>query len=283
MRWLWQICFAFFVWGITGCENSLESIKDKRVIRIGVSHDLPPFSYVDSGGELGGIEVQLGRKIAKDLLGDENRAEFVAITNHTPESSLLDSGAIDIALLCASKTTDTPFSPTTTKTSAPSAESTPYMHATISVVGSVGSPSGIQALLSPARPARLLVRENSPAQAYFTENYPQISLVVCETLAHCVQTLHQSQATNQDQALYFADLDIIAMLVVRENPDFTLAIESLGDPKPCAPRVKSTHTSLKTWLDREITTLHKEGVLTQSFFSQAFQSALERTQTNSRL
>lgn len=270
MRWSRQMCFVLFVCGfVAGCENSLESIKDKRVIRIGVLYDLPPFSYVDSRGEFGGLEVQLGRKIAKDLLGDESRAEFVAIENRVQESGLLDSGAIDIALSCTSEA----------DTTATSTESMPYMHAAISVVGRVGSPSGIQALLSPARLARLLVREDSPAQAYFAENYPQIPLATCESLAHCVQTLRQSQATSHDQALYFADLDIIAMLFVRENPDFTLIAESLGDPKPCVPRVKGAHTSLKTWLDKEIVTLHKEGVLNQSFFSQAFQSALERTQT----
>ena len=65
---------------LLGCENSLDSIKDRRILHIGISKATPPFGYVDSRGEFAGLEVLLGKKLAKDLLGDESRVSFQAIT-----------------------------------------------------------------------------------------------------------------------------------------------------------------------------------------------------------
>ena len=49
-------------------------LKEKGEVRIGVFSDKPPFGYVDSKGESQGFDVEIGRYIAKDLLGDENKA-----------------------------------------------------------------------------------------------------------------------------------------------------------------------------------------------------------------
>lgn len=59
--------------------GELDKIKEADKIRIAVFSDKPPFGYVDENGENQGYDVYLARRIAKDLLGSENKAEFVLV------------------------------------------------------------------------------------------------------------------------------------------------------------------------------------------------------------
>lgn len=297
--------------GLAGCDSSLDSIKHKRVIHIGVSRDLPPFSYRDSSGELVGFEILLGRKLAKDLLGDESRVEFIEIPSpaesnaksaeshpaqsaqdpstkapestpntaiaapqalgtapQSPGTALLDSGQVDLLLASA-------------HIPPPSARSsTPYMHARLSVIGTSGTPSGIQALFS----SSLLVRQGSYAQAYFHENYPHIQLLACQDLTQCLSMLKERKAA------YFADFDSIAQLIVQQgqwrsqsaqdqshaNENLALSIQALGEPYPIAATINTKDTALLSWLDKELMTLEREDFLEQSF-KQAFTQALSQS------
>lgn len=236
------VCLAF---GIFGCENSLESIKDRRVLHIGISKATPPFGYVDSSGEFAGLEVLLGRKLAKDLLGDENRVCFSAITD-TQGLELLDSLGLDIIL-------SNIYNPQSNSV----AFASPFIYTTTSVMGKVNQPQGIQELAG----AKILVRSNSVAQAYFQANYPKAILEICADLRECLAVFER------DDLLYFAEDNVIITLLVRQNPDFTISVPALGDPYPIKPLVKDTNTSLLTWLNKELSILHKEGFLQQAFDS----------------
>ena len=57
----------------SGQENksSIEAIKQRGTIKIGVFSDKAPFGYVDSNGENQGFDVYIAKRFAKDLLGDE--------------------------------------------------------------------------------------------------------------------------------------------------------------------------------------------------------------------
>ena len=65
----------------SGQENksSIEAIKQRGTIKIGVFSDKAPFGYVDSNGENQGFDVFIAKRFAKDLLGDESKAEFVLV------------------------------------------------------------------------------------------------------------------------------------------------------------------------------------------------------------
>ena len=39
----------------------------------------PPLAYVDDSGNLVGFEIDMAREIAKDLLGDPSKVEFVVV------------------------------------------------------------------------------------------------------------------------------------------------------------------------------------------------------------
>ena len=74
-----------------------DEIKAKGEVRIGVFSDKPPFGYVDSKGESQGFDVEIGRYIAKDLLGDENKAKFVLV-EAANRVEYLRAGKVDIIL-----------------------------------------------------------------------------------------------------------------------------------------------------------------------------------------
>ena len=62
-----------------GQSTGLQAIKDRGTIRIGVFSDKPPFGYVDENGQNQGYDVYLAKRLAKDLLGDESKVEFVLV------------------------------------------------------------------------------------------------------------------------------------------------------------------------------------------------------------
>ena len=86
--------------------GELDKIKKQDKIRIAVFSDKPPFGYVDENGENKGYDVYFAKRIAKDLLGDENKVEFVAVEpasrTSTKAASMPSVGSSSIArVACA--------------------------------------------------------------------------------------------------------------------------------------------------------------------------------------
>lgn len=63
----------------TAEARTLEDIKADGTIKIGVFSDKNPFGYVDENGEVQGYDVYFAKRIAKDLLGSEDKVEFVYV------------------------------------------------------------------------------------------------------------------------------------------------------------------------------------------------------------
>lgn len=75
----------------------LEVIKARDKLIVGVFTDKPPFGFVDESGRYVGFDTDIGRRLALDLLGDENKVEFVAVE---PASRIpfLQSDKVDLIL-----------------------------------------------------------------------------------------------------------------------------------------------------------------------------------------
>ena len=63
----------------TAPASYLEKIKARDKLIVGVFTDKPPFGFVNEAGRYVGFDTDIGRQFAKDLLGDENKVEFVAV------------------------------------------------------------------------------------------------------------------------------------------------------------------------------------------------------------
>ena len=96
------ICMIMLVLTVaSGCGSdnaALKEIRDKGTLRVGVKTDVPGFGYYnpDSKG-YEGLEIDLARLIADDILGDENAVEFFGVTAQT-RGPMLDNGEIDMVI-----------------------------------------------------------------------------------------------------------------------------------------------------------------------------------------
>ena len=84
-------------------NNLLETIIKNDKIVVGVKFDSKPFGFKDKNGNLQGFDIDLAKKIAKNILGDENKVEFVQVT---PSNRILTltSGKADIIIATMSIT-----------------------------------------------------------------------------------------------------------------------------------------------------------------------------------
>jgi len=89
---------AWFLTGCTGEDPQIKAIKDRGVLRVGSKVDVPRFGYLNpETGQMEGMEVDIARLIAKEILGDENAVAFTSITAQT-RGPLLDNGEIDMVI-----------------------------------------------------------------------------------------------------------------------------------------------------------------------------------------
>lgn len=105
---------------ITGCSNStdkkedntndsssqsenklpadLQKIVDRGVLKVGTKIDVPNFGYTNPDtNKTEGMEIDIVKLIAKDLLGDENAYEITGVTAAT-RGPLIDNGEVDFVI-----------------------------------------------------------------------------------------------------------------------------------------------------------------------------------------
>lgn len=231
-------------------QSSIDKIKAEGKVRIGVFSDKPPFGFVDEKGENQGYDIYLAKRIAKDLLGDENKVEYVLV-EAANRVEYLESNKVDIILANFTVTPER-------KEKVDFAN--PYMKVALGVVSSDGSPiKSVEEL----KGKKLLVNKGTTAEIYFTKNHPDIELIKYEqnTETFAALTDGRGDALAHDNTLLFA--------WAKENPGYTTFITSLGDEDTIAPAVKKGDTELLEWLNKEIDTLTSEG-----FFKEAFEKTL---------
>ena len=74
-----------------------EKIKARDKIIVGVKYDTKPFGFIDNNQKISGFDIDLAHLIAKYLLNDPNKVEFVQVT---PQNRILalNSGQIDMVI-----------------------------------------------------------------------------------------------------------------------------------------------------------------------------------------
>ncbi len=241
---------------LTGCaqnasQSSLEKIKQNGKIRIGVFSDKPPFGYVDSNGKNQGFDVFIAKRFAKDLLGDENKIEFVLV-EAASRVEYLQSDKVDIIMANFTVTDER-------KQKVDFAN--PYMKVALGVVSPEGSPITD---VSQLKGKKLIVNKGTTAETYFTKNYPDIELLKYDQNTEAFQALKDGRgaALAHDNTLLFA--------WARENKGFTTGIKTLGSQDTIAPAVKKGNRELLDWVNNELATLGKE-----NFIHSAYDAALK--------
>jgi polar amino acid transport system substrate-binding protein len=78
-------------------ESRLDMVIKRDKLIVGTFNSAPPLCYVDDKGELTGFEIDLAKLIAKYLLGDANKVEFVTFTAEGRWPAVL-SGKVDFGI-----------------------------------------------------------------------------------------------------------------------------------------------------------------------------------------
>lgn len=220
--------------------NSLETIQKNGVIRVGVFADNPPFGYVDSQGQHQGFDIALAKKVAHDLLGDENKIEYV-VTEAANRVEFLKSDKVDVVFASFSVTPER-------KEVVDFAE--PYLKASLGIVSSKANPiTSVQALEAKT----LIVNKGSSSDSFFSKNYPKVKLLKFEQNTDAFNALKDGRgdAISQDSTY--------ALAWAAENPDFVVGIPQIGNEDFIAPAVKKGNTELLQWLNTEIKQLRTSG------------------------
>lgn len=84
--------------------NTLDAIKARGVLKIGVKYDSPPFGVLDpKTNQVEGFDIDVGRALAKAILGDANKVQWVQVNSST-RIPLVQSGDIDMFIATATIT-----------------------------------------------------------------------------------------------------------------------------------------------------------------------------------
>ncbi len=226
-------------------SGSLESIKERGTIRIGVFSDKPPFGYIDSNGENQGYDVYLAKRLAKDLLGDESKVEFVLV-EAASRVEYLQSNKVDLLLANF----------TVTKERAEQVDfANPYMKVALGIVSKDGGITSVDQL----KGKTLAVNKGTTAETYFTENYPDINLLKFDQNTENFQALKdgRADALAHDNTLLFA--------WANENDGFEVGVSSLGSHDTIAPAVKKGNDELRSWVNDELTKLGEEKFMHKNY------------------
>lgn len=238
-------------------KSSIEEIKKRGTIKIGVFSDKPPFGYVDANGKNQGYDVYIAKRFAKDLLGDESKVEFVLV-EAASRVEYLQANKVDIILANFTVTDER-------KQKVDFAN--PYMKVALGVVSSDGTPiTSVEQL----KGKKLIVNKGTTAEMYFTKNHPDIELLKFDHNTEAFEALKDKRgvALAHDNTLLFA--------WAKENPGYTVGISTLGNLDTIAPAVKKGNKELQDWINKELETLGKE-----NFIHKAYEETLKPAYSDS--
>ena len=222
--------------------SQIEKIKNRDKLIVGVFTDKPPFGSINEKGENDGFDIALAKQFAKDLLGDENKIEFVPV-EASSRVPFLQSDKVDIIMANMTVTPDrekvVDFA-------------NPYMKVAIQLLSNDNDNiKSIQDL----KGKKLIVNKGTTADIFFTKNYPDIELLRFD------QNTEAFQALKDGRGVALAHDSLLLYAWAKTNPGFSIVNEKLEEPSPIAPAVKKGNTELRDWINNELVELGKQNFL----------------------
>ena len=225
--------------------SSIEQIKKNGVVRIGVFSDTA-FGYLDAQGKSQGFDVEIAKHVAKDLLGDENKVEFV-LTEAANRVEYLKANKVDIIFANFTVTPER-------KEVVDFAQ--PYLKVALGIVSPKDQPITDIAQL---KGQTLLVNKGTTADSFFSKQHPEIKLQKYE------QNTETFDALKDKRGVALAHDNLLVLAWAKENPNYTVGIANLGEQDLIAPAVKKGNTELLDWLNQDLQKLSQEGVIQQAY------------------
>ncbi len=217
--------------------SSVSAIKKNGTIKIAVFGDLPPYGWVDKNGGRQGYDVALAKQVAKDL---GVKVKFVQV-NANSRVDALKSNKVDLVLANFTITPERKQVVDFAK---------PYMKVSIGVVSPKKNPI---TNVSQLKGKSLIVNKGTTAENYFTSKQKDVKLQKYDSKTE------QFNALKNGRAVALADDNSYLYAWVKNHPDYTVGIKTLGPNQYIAPAVKKGNKSLLNWMNKEITKLNNNG------------------------
>ena len=232
----------------TAKARTVQEIKDRGVIKIGVFTDKAPFGYVDENGKNQGYDVYFTNRLAKDL---GVKVEYISLD----PASRVEYAETAKADIVAANFTVTP------ERAEKVDFSFPYMKVSLGVV----SPDkAVIKSVEDLKDKTLIVSKGTTAEYYFSKNHPEIKLQKYDSYTDAYNALLDGRG----DAFSTDNTEVLAW--AKANPGFTVGIDSLGDVDTIAVAVQKGNIDLLNWINDEIKELGKE-----NFFHEAYKATLE--------
>ncbi len=179
----------------------LRKVQDRGKIVIGVKYDIPTFGYLDPrSNQLQGFDVDLGKAIAREMLGSESKAEFTQARS-ADRIPFLNSGQVDLVLSTMTANEERAREIDFTDTY--------YIAGQSLLVGRDSTITGIRDLAG----RTVCSVSGSTSEQNLREKAPQAQVVLFGTYSECVQALdtRRADAVTTD--------DIILLGFAKDAPD----------------------------------------------------------------
>ena len=225
--------------GWAEAQSTLEVVKKRGKLVVGVKTDFPPFGYVDASGKNLGFDVDVAHLFAKALFNDENQVELVAVTsgNRIP---FLQSGKIDIIIATV----------TVTEERRQIVEfSDPYFL------------SGSLLLVPKASPVKSLDDLGGKTVAVVQGSIQDKDVEQLQPKANRLKFGKVSEAVlavKGGRAEAYAHDDILVLTLAKENPDLRAAGKPFM-PRPYGIAVRKGDTEFIKWVNAELARMKKDG------------------------
>ncbi len=227
-------------------KNSIDTIKEQGKVRIGVFSDKAPFGYLDSNGKHQGFDIVLAKRLTKELLGDENKVEFINLEAANRVEYLV-TNKVDIVLANF----------TVTPERAKKVDfANPYMKVAIGVVSANSEPIK---KVEDLKGKKLIVTKGTTADVYFTKNHPEIETLSFDHNSESFAALKDKRgaALTHDNTLLFA--------WAKQNEGFEVGIDTLGPLDTIAPAVKKGNKDLLLWINQTLEKLGEEKFIENAY------------------
>jgi len=244
VRWIvWvvllPVCATILVPGIGAAESTLEVIKKRGRLIVGVKTDFPPFGYIDAAGKNAGFDVDVAHEFGTALLGDPAKVELVSVTsgNRIP---YLQSGKIDIIIATVTVTDER------------------------RKVVDFSDPYFMSGEL-------LLVPKNSPINEVKDLNGRTVAIIqgaitdqdIAELAPRATRVKYGKVteavlAVKAGHADAFAQDDILILKLAKENPDFRVAGKPFY-PRPYGIAVRRGDTEFISWVNAQLKRMQQDG------------------------
>lgn len=91
------LCIVCFSWGFTASAAQMPEIQRRGYLNIAVKDNLRPLGFRDVDGNLQGLEIDLAKRLALDLLGKADAVKFQPVANRDRLSVVLNN-KVDLAI-----------------------------------------------------------------------------------------------------------------------------------------------------------------------------------------